>query len=245
MNPIKTLIHIHTDYSYDSNISLSNLARFAETEGFACIAVTDHDTIEGALRFQSMTSARVIVGEEVTTRDGHLIGLFLKERVRPGMTAEDTAIAIRRQGGLVLLPHPFVKMFSCGLGNLAWRLAGLFDAVEVNNAQNLRRTPERRAHQYAEKLGMIRYAGADSHLASSIGPCYQIMADFDGPAEFLESLRAAELTEGRHPLRYFAEIAPQVALALASKLRPRGVSADSPDYRTRVPNPVPVASFGT
>lgn len=220
VNRIKTLIHIHTDYSYDSNTSLSTLARFVETEGVGCIAVTDHNTIEGALRLQSMTSAKVIVGEEITAREGHLIGLFLQEPVPPGMTVEETALAIRRQGGLVLLPHPFVKIFGCGLGELAWRLADLFDAVEVNNAQNLRRTPERRAHRYAEELGMIGFAGADSHLASSIAPCYQIMRDFDGPVEFLESLQAAELKEGRHPLRYFVEIVPRAALALVRKPLP-------------------------
>ena len=66
MSRIKTLIHVHTNYSYDSNISLPTLARFAEAEGFGCIAVTDHDTIEGARRLQAMTTAKVIIGEEVT-----------------------------------------------------------------------------------------------------------------------------------------------------------------------------------
>ena len=228
MSRIKTLIHVHTDYSYDSNISLPTLARFAEAEGFGCIAVTDHDTIEGARRLQAMTTAKVIIGEEVTAREGHLIGLFLQERVRPGMSAEDTALAIREQGGLVLLPHPFVRMFGCGLGRLAWVLADLFDAVEVNNAQNLRVAPERRAHRYANRLGMAKYAGADTHLASSIAPCYQIMHNFDGPVEFIESLRAAELKEGRHPPRYFVEIAHQVALSLARVPLPRHVGVNSP-----------------
>lgn len=228
MNRVKTLIHIHTDYSYDSNISLATLARFAETEGFGCIAVTDHDTIEGAVRLQAMTSAKIIVGEEVTTRDGHIIGLFMQEAVRPGMSAVDTARAISQQGGLVLLPHPFVKMFGCGLGKLAWELADLFDAVEVNNAQNLRRSPERRAHQYADRLAMVKYAGADSHIASSIAPCYQLMRAFDGPADFLESLRTAELKEGRHPLGYFVQIAKQVALSLARMPLPSHTGVNSP-----------------
>ncbi|MFQ5592204.1 MAG: PHP domain-containing protein [Phycisphaerae bacterium] len=234
MNRIKTLIHTHTDYSYDSNISLRALAEFAEAEGFGCIAVTDHDTIEGAVRLQCMTSAKVIVGEEVTTREGHLLGLFLKEAVPPGMSVVETAGAIRDQGGLVLLPHPFVRVFGCGLGKLAWVLAHLFDAVEVNNAQNLRSTPERRAHEYADRLGMITFAGADSHLASSIAPCYQIMHDFDGPEAFLESLRTAELKEGRHPMRYFAHIAKQVALSMVSLPVPRDTQMNSSARRSAV-----------
>ena len=90
MRLIKTLIHLHTDYSYDSDISLDTLVRSIEAEGVGCVAVTDHDTIAGALQLRRRTNAKVVVGEEVTTRDGHLIGLFLHERVRPGMSARDT-----------------------------------------------------------------------------------------------------------------------------------------------------------
>ena len=80
MTGIKTLIHLHTDYSYDSDISLPTLADFVQRERIGCVAVTDHDTIVGAQRFRHETDAKVIVGEEVSTRDGHLIGLFLDER---------------------------------------------------------------------------------------------------------------------------------------------------------------------
>ncbi|UCE59501.1 MAG: PHP domain-containing protein, partial [Phycisphaerales bacterium] len=240
MNRIKTLIHTHTDYSYDSNISLQTLARFAESERFGCLAVTDHDTIEGALRLRSMTDAKVIVGEEITTRDGHLIGLFLKERIPPDMSAHETVRAIRAQGGLVFLPHPFVKMFGCGVGKLAWELADVVDAVEVNNAQNLRRIPEQRAHDLADQFNLPAYVGSDCHIASSIAPCYQVMPDFDGPAEFLESLRVAELTEGHHPLGYFVQIARQILRSMARMPLPVGVGTNSPVDYLGTPRPVPV-----
>lgn len=231
MKLVKTLIHVHTDYSYDSSISLETLANFMEREDFGCVAVTDHDTIDGALMLRSRTTARVIVGEEVSTRDGHVIGLFLEEEIRPGMSARDTAAAIRDQGGLVFLPHPFVRMFGCGLGELAWELADLFDAVEVNNAQNLRAAPERRAHGFAERTGLIKYAGSDAHLPSSIAPCYQLLRDFDGPADFIDALRTAELREGRHPLRYFAEIGRQIIRSMARLPRTiRPAPAPQPEY---------------
>jgi predicted metal-dependent phosphoesterase TrpH len=193
MNKIKTLIHVHTDYSFDSDVSVESLADFAQRDGIGCIAVTDHDTIDGARHLASVTGATVIVGEEVTTRDGHLIGLFLQERVRPGMDARKTAEAIRAQGGLVLLPHPFVVAFGCGLRHVAWEIADLVDAVEINNAQNLLPGPDRKARRFAQDFGLPTYVGADSHLRSSIAPCYQWMDEFDGhPARFLTALRGAQ-----------------------------------------------------
>lgn len=204
MPQIKTLIHLHTDYSYDSDITLDALARFVAAEGIGCVAVTDHDCIEGAMRFRQLTDAKVIIGEEVSTRDGHLIGLFLEEHVRAGMSAQDTALAIREQGGLVLLPHPFIRAIGCGLGSVSWKIAHLVDAVEVNNGQNLLRTPDRRAERFADRLGLIKYVGADSHMTMSIAPCYQEMGDFTTPQAFLSALASANLVRGRHPLKFFA-----------------------------------------
>ncbi|MBI4719321.1 MAG: PHP domain-containing protein [Planctomycetes bacterium] len=199
----KTLIHVHTDYSFDSDISLPVLAAFLHDRGFGCIAVTDHDTIEGARRLRGMTDIQVIIGEEVSTREGHLIGLFLKEPVRPGLSAADTARAIREQGGLVLLPHPFVKAFGCGLGDRVWRLLHLIDAVEVNNAQSFFPGPDRQARQLARETGLPAFVGADSHMRRSIAPCYQWMPAWDDPASFLAALRNAELVRGRHGIPYF------------------------------------------
>ena len=168
------------------------------------MAVTDHDTIEGALRFRNRTPARVLVGEEISTRDGHLIGLFLQAHVRAGYSALDTAKAIREQGGLVLVPHPFVKVFGCGIRHRARTMIDWIDAVEINNAQNLLRRPDREAARFAAEFGLTPYVGADSHMASSIAPCYQILRDFEDAAGFLRALDAAELQTGRHRLPVFA-----------------------------------------
>lgn len=204
MKRIKTLIHLHTDYSYDSNISLDTLAAFVESESIGCVAVTDHDSIEGALALRHRTDAQVIVGEEITTRDGHLIGLFLESHIRPGMSATDTAEAIRDQGGLVLLPHPFVRIFGCGLREKSWDILHWLDAVEVNNGQNALRRPDRAAERFADSHGLVKYVGADSHMTLSIAPCYQYMDSFSGPAGFLQSLATAELIRGKHSLAFFA-----------------------------------------
>ncbi len=237
MGLIKTLIHVHTDYSFDSNISPEALARFAEREGFGCIAVTDHDTIEGARRVEAVSDVKVIVGEEITTRDGHLIGLFLKRRVEPGRSAKDTATAIREQGGLVLVPHPFVRFMGCGLCEHAWEIAGLIDAVEVCNAQSILARPNREADRFADRLGLPKYAGVDTHMIESIAPCYQLMPDFTGPVDFLASLRSARLIGGRHPLWYFFAAGYRTARYLAGLPLPVGFGSNHQPAR----EPLPVA----
>ncbi len=235
MDRLKTLIHIHTDYSFDSDISVSALAAFAQENGIDCIAVTDHDTIDGALRLRAIAPhLRVIIGEEISTSDGHLIGLFLKERVEPGMSARDTALAIKRQGGLVLLPHPFVKAFGCGLRDVSWEIADLIDAVEICNSQNLLSSPDRQAAAFAERLHLPTYVGADSHQSTSIAPCFQNMKAFDGPAGFLSSLRTAERTPGRHSLAYFFAAATRVVRHLLGVSLPKGFGTN---HQTTVPTP--------
>lgn len=207
MPRIRALFHVHTDYSFDSNISLERLVRFCRSEGFRCVAVTDHDTIAGAQRLRAISDLKVIVGEEISTSQGHLIGLFLQRHVPPGLSARDTALAIKAQGGLVLLPHPFVRAFGCGLRRAAHDIVDLVDAVEVNNAQNFLDGPDRAARQFAERYGLPAFVGGDSHMASSIAPCWQEMDDFDGPGAFLAALRGAKLHHGRHGLGYFAATA--------------------------------------
>ena len=233
MNQLKTLIHIHTDYSFDSNISLNQLAQAVKREGIDCIAITDHDEIDGARRFAEMVDIKVIIGEEITTSDGDLIGLFLDRLVPPGMSARETAEAIKAQGGLVLLPHPFIKAFGCGLRDVSYEIADLVDAVEVCNAQNLIDAPNREARRFAEAYDLPQYVGADSHLASSIAPCHQTMGDFTDQTSFVESLRQAELTPGRHPLSYFAVAAYKTARYVAGMALPTGYGVNAQPYDAR------------
>lgn len=226
MGRLKTLIHIHTDYSFDSDISIDALAGFARSHGLGCLAVTDHDTIEGARRLADRGDVNVIVGSEVSTRDGHLIGLFLTEDVPPSMSARETAIAIREQGGLVLLPHPFVTIVNVALGRRAYDIADLIDAVEVNNAQNALAGPDRKAEAFADELGLPRFVGADTHSVRSIAPCYQMMPEFNGPDDFLPALRSAELIRGRHTFRYFVDLAGRTVLRMFGLPLPRGFGTE-------------------
>ncbi len=226
MDPIKTLVHVHTNYSFDANTTPEALAEAAAREGIGCICVTDHDTIEGALHLRDVTDIRVVVGEEISTRQGDLIGLFLNRRIQPGMSARDTALAVKAQGGLVLVPHPFIKVLGCGLQLAIWEIVDLVDAIEVCNGQNILSRPDRLAGRFADRMGLLSFVGSDSHMDASIAPCYQLMREFAGAAEFLDSLRTARLVHGRHPLWYFAAAACRTMRHLAGLPLPAGYGAN-------------------
>lgn len=209
MARLKTVLHVHTNYSYDSNMSPREAVEEARRAGVDCLGITDHDDLRGALEVCNCRGVRVIVGAEISTADGHLIGLFLEEPVPPDLSARETAERIRAQGGLVLIPHPFCWLAHDHLGKHAAQLAPLIDAVEVHNAQNPLPWVDWRAARFAAQYNLPGFVGADAHLRGYQMPCCQIMDDFDGPQAFLESLRGAELHRGRFGPVYFATMGLQ------------------------------------
>jgi len=206
---VKTVFHVHTDYSDDSNASVQDVLEDAGRYGVGCVAITDHDTIEGALELASVAGKDldVIVGEEISTADGHLIGLFLRESVEPDMPVRRTAEAIRNQGGLVVVPHPFNLMFGCSLRDKTFDILDLIDVVEVANAQNLSPIPNLKAAAFATEHGLPTIVGTDTHHRGYLDSCYQFMAPFDGPRGFLTALAEATPYAAPHPLTYFARSA--------------------------------------
>lgn len=206
MSRIKVAIHLHTDFSWDSNLPPRTLARLARAQGFDCIAVTDHDDIGGALAARDAGEVRVIVGEEISSRDGHIIGLFLDRWVPPDLSGEETIARIREQGGVVLAPHPFGTLCEGSLMHSTERLLPQFDAIEIHNAQNPFVWEDHRAARLAAARGVRAYVGADCHLTGDIAPAHQYMPDFATPAEFLRSLEQAELVHGRFGFWYWARM---------------------------------------
>ena len=204
MRFLKTVLHVHTDYSRDSNRSPAELVETALRQDVECVGITDHNDIRGALAAREDGRVRVIVGEEISTADGHMIGLFLDECIPPGMSAMETAHRIRQQGGLVLAPHPFSSLCADSLGSVLDELLPWLDAIEVCNAQNPLVWEDRRAGRYADKHGLIAYMGADTHLHGYLAGCYQMMPNFDGPDDFRGALARAELVPGRFGPAYLA-----------------------------------------
>ena len=231
MGLVKTVFHVHTDYSEDSNLSLYCLIKEARERGVGCVMVTDHDSIEGARQLAQMAGddLQVVIGEEISTQDGHLIGLFLRDFIEPGMSARRTAETIREQGGLVAVPHPYNRLFECSLGDKAYDILDLIDVVEIANAQNLSPWPNRRAREFARRNGLPAIVGTDVHHRGYLDSCYQMMHNFDGPAEFVASLQTARLHAKAHPLGYFFRSAYVIARYRLGLGVPSGYGANATD----------------
>ena len=187
--PLRIDLHTHTHYSPDGITSPQRLVQACERKGITCVAVTDHNTIRGALAVKEIASFRVIVGEEIRSAEGEIIGLFLSEEVPPGLSAQDTIERIRTQGGLVSLPHP-TDRFRGGVGaeGLA-HLAPLVDIVEVMNARTTLGRDNDEAASLAGEHGLVAVAVSDAHSPWEIGRVYVEAPDYEGVQEFLEALR--------------------------------------------------------
>jgi hypothetical protein len=188
-------LHMHTNHSHDCSIDPSALVAHAESEGLGAIAVTDHNVLSGALETVDVARGRdliVIPGEEVKTdRDGEVIGLFLHEEIPRGMTFADTVAAIREQEGVVYVPHPFDRMHSIPAPATLHRHLPEIDVFEVYNARLLFDAYNDEALRFATKHGLLAGAGSDAHVLQGVGTGALRMRRFDGPEEFLLSLRTA------------------------------------------------------
>lgn len=188
---IRVDCHLHTVESGDAWTTVEQLAERVEACGLDVVCVTEHNHIAG-YDLSRLIGARVVVGEEIRTRSGELIGLFLRERVPYVLPADEVVARIRAQGGLVCAPHPYDPLRG-GVGAQLPALceAGLIDAVEVFNAKIEDPAVNAAAVATARAYGLPGTAGSDAHDPAGIGAAYLEMPDFDGPREFLEALQSA------------------------------------------------------
>ncbi len=201
---------MHTNWSHDCSIEVDELLDHAEAEGLGAIAVTDHNVFGGALEAARRARGRslvVIPGEEVKTDgQGEVIGLFLREEIPRGMSFADTVAAIREQGGLVYLPHPFDRMHAIPDPATLHRHLGEIDVFEVYNARLLFETYNDEALRFARKYNLVAGAGSDAHVLPGVGTGAVRMRSFDGPEEFLLSLRSAEVLRRPKSLAYLQSL---------------------------------------
>lgn len=194
--PIRVDMHTHTEFSPDSRTKLATYAAAAAESGLDVVCVTDHDTIEGALRLRELaTAVRVIVGEEISTEDGEIIGLFLGAAVPRALSAEETIARIHDQGGIAYVPHPFSRNRRNHIRLSALqRVAGSVDAMEVFNAREAFAGDNRRALAFAARHAIPGGAGSDAHRPAELGRAYvELERDFATPAEFVTALRSARV----------------------------------------------------
>ncbi len=187
-------LHLHTEYSRDSLSRLEHVAHRAAQAGLTHLAVTDHNTIRGALRMKELSDLPVIVGEEIMSAQGEIIGLFLSEPVPPGMSPQQTVDAIQQQGGLVYVPHP-MDPFRRGLGTRGLQeiRAGV-DIIEVFNSRCLLRSSNAEAAAQAGSLKAVAAAASDAHTLREIGRSYVEGPDFHDAPGLLRTLAAGTLT---------------------------------------------------
>jgi predicted metal-dependent phosphoesterase TrpH len=188
--------HLHTVASGDSVLTLEELADRARSAGLDAVCVTDHNVTHAAVAAAERDlGVRIIVGEEIRTRDGDVIGLFLTERIPYVLPLAEVIGLIRGQGGLVYAPHPFDPVRS-SLGAVLPALCaeGAVDVIEVFNAKIEDQSLNARALALARSSGLPGGAGSDAHDAPGVGAAYLDMPDFDGPAGFLAALADARVT---------------------------------------------------
>jgi predicted metal-dependent phosphoesterase TrpH/glycosyltransferase involved in cell wall biosynthesis len=200
-------LHMHTDHSPDCATPVDTLLDTAKAVGLGAIAVTDHNEVSGAheAREKAATDGgiKVIVGEEIKTADqGEVIGLFIEDKIPRGMSLQETIAAIRAQGGLVYVPHPFDRMHSVPDYEHLLDVVEDVDAIEVFNPRVAFSAFNEEAERFAAKYRIVAGAGSDSHVAAGLGSVKIRMRDFDGPDEFLESLRDADIVRKKQSLLY-------------------------------------------
>ena len=194
-------LHCHTSASFDSLASPESVVKAAAKRGLTHLAITDHDKIDGALRGRDAApdGLMVIVGEEVKTADGDLIALFLERAVPPGRSARATIEAVRAQGGLVGIPHPFDTFRGSMLKNPGLEAMGqLVDWVEAHNARVVGGSGNERAAAFARELGLPGVSVSDAHSVLEVGVAYTVVEGDPGtPEGLLAALASVELVPGR------------------------------------------------
>jgi Predicted metal-dependent phosphoesterases (PHP family) len=193
-------LHCHTRASFDCLSAPKAVVRAAAERGLTHLAITDHDRIDGALEARQLAPAglTVIVGEEVKTRDGDLICLFLDSAIPPGLSAVETIAAAREQGGLVGIPHPFDRLRGSLMRDPGMEALGsLVDWVETHNARLIGRGNERAA-EFVREHGLPGVAVSDAHSILEVAVAYTgLDGDPSTPAGLLAALGSAELVPGR------------------------------------------------
>jgi predicted metal-dependent phosphoesterase TrpH len=169
---VKADLHVHTIYSRDSLITPEDLVFYAKKRGLTAVAITDHDTVEGALKIAKETDFLIIPGIEVSSRNGHIVGLNLQEPVQKGLSADETVDKIHDAGGIAVACHPFA-LFK---GSLGKHTSAKFDAIETINASAFPfNRSTKKAQEIANRFGISCVAGSDAHYGPAVGYAYTVI----------------------------------------------------------------------
>jgi predicted metal-dependent phosphoesterase TrpH len=187
---VRVDLHLHSHFSHDGQSSLDELIDRCAECGLDRIALTDHNTVEGALALAKMAPVLAIIGEEAKTREGEVIGLFITGRIPPYLPPEEAMDLIHGMGGLTYIPHPLDRYRA---HFRAERLVELTDRIDIIETYNAWCEPaaNEAAARLATELGKVSATGSDSHAASELGRSWMEIDDYNSPQDFLEKLRYA------------------------------------------------------
>ncbi len=194
--------HVHTRFSRDSVMGEDRFIRLALERGLTHVAITNHNNVEGAVAVRDRVTAlgvedrlRIILGEEVSSADGEIVGIFLVETIPPGLSADATADAIHAQGGLVSIPHPydpFRRSHIRAAPLLALAAAGKIDAIEVFNSRVTFSRHNEEAALLASRFGIPGIACSDAHSGLEVAMSFNALPAFETADELRAALRENE-----------------------------------------------------
>ena len=205
---VRVDLHVHSSASFDCSVDPYSIVRRSWELGLGPLCLTDHNTISAASAVQrSSPTGTVIVGEEILTTDGDIIGLFLHRRIAPGLTVQETVSEIKAQGGIVYLPHPLDPSRASLSASAIDSIVEELDVIEVFNCRSPADSNQA-AEELCRNLGAVPASGSDAHSLKEIGGTFVEMDRFVGAADFLTKLdRAAIVTRPhRHRLRILATV---------------------------------------
>jgi len=194
-------LHVHTNYSKCALLKPTEIEAIALKRGLDAVAITDHNTIDGALEvFKQAKKIKVIVGEEIKTNQGEILGYFLKERIPPFLSPEETVKEIRKQGGLISIPHPFDRLRSSRIEiDALEKILPDLDMIEDFNSRDILTGPDFGLIVKACQMGVIPVAASDAHLRVEVGKSYLTIEDFETAEDFLENIKKLKCVKRKSP----------------------------------------------
>ncbi len=199
----KVDLHTHSVASPDGGISPEQYAKILESERLDYIAITDHDRIDFALGLQKALGDRIIVGQEITTSEGELIGLFLKSRITPNLSALETAHAIKDQGGLVYVPHPFEIVRKGIQIDSLQKITELVDIIEIHNGRAINNKHSLQAATWAKLNNKSGASSSDAHGYKGLGYSYSVLKEVPARGSLVSNLNMTALAHRRAPITTF------------------------------------------
>lgn len=172
----KVDLHTHSIASPDGGTTEAQYAHALETGVLDCIAITDHDHLDFALKLHAKYGDQIIVGEEISTTEGELIGLFLSKRVEPGLTAAETALEIKNQGGIVYVPHPFETVRKGLTEQTLQKILNYVDIIETINGRAYAQNKRAQATEWANNHDVAQFASSDTHHSGGLGKTFTMLS---------------------------------------------------------------------